>query len=154
MKTVKYKKSKNVDPIKELVDGNWIDLRVPKDIFLKPGQSTVINLEYAFDMPKGIEAIVLPRSSTYKNYSITLLNSMAVMDDTYKGDSDYWRAIVKADKQCIIKANDRVFQFRFQPKMNANWWTKLSFIFTKYRFKEVEHLGNSDRGGIGKTGIN
>ena len=41
-------------------------------------------------MPKGFEAIVAPRSGTYKNYGIMQANSLEIIDNSYSGDEDEW----------------------------------------------------------------
>ena len=39
-------------------------------------------------LPKGYEAIIAPRSSTFKNWGLIQTNSIGVIDSTYNGDND------------------------------------------------------------------
>ena len=71
------------------IDGksDWIDLRAAEDVELKAGEFKLIPLGIAMQLPKGYEAIVAPRSSTYKNFGIRQTNSIGVIDETYCGIS-------------------------------------------------------------------
>lgn len=126
----------------EYIDGksDWIDLRAAETIDLKAGEHKLIPLGIAMKLPKGYEAHVVPRSSTFKNYGIIQTNHMGVIDNTYCGDNDQWFMSVYATRDCHIECNDRICQFRIvknQPKI----------IFT-----ETNHLSSIDRGGFGSTG--
>lgn len=46
---------------------DWIDLRSAKEVTLKAGEYCLIPLGVAIKLPKGYEALVIPRSSTFKN---------------------------------------------------------------------------------------
>ena len=124
------------------VDGksDWIDLRASEDVELKAGEFKLIPLGVAMELPKGYEAHLVPRSSTFKNYGILQTNSCGIIDCSYCGDEDMWRMPVYATRDIVIHQNDRICQFRIvenQPKIT---------------FDEVESLGNADRGGFGSTG--
>ncbi len=124
------------------VDGksDWIDLRASEDVELKAGEFKLIPLGVAMELPKGYEAHLVPRSSTFKNYGILQTNSCGIIDCSYCGDEDMWRMPVYATRDTMIHQNDRICQFRIvenQPKIT---------------FDEVESLGNADRGGFGSTG--
>lgn len=128
----------------EYIDGksDWIDLRAAKDITLKAGEFTLVPLGVAMKLPEGYEALVLPRSSTFKSWGIIQTNSEGVIDETYCGDNDQWMMPVYAMRDTEIKVNDRICQFRIikhQPKIN---------------FIKVESLQGKDRGGFGSTGEN
>lgn len=120
---------------------DWIDLRSAEDVELKAGDFKVIGLGVAMHLPDGYEAIIAPRSSTYKNFGIISANSIGIIDESYCGDNDEWKFPAIALRDTKIKKNDRICQFRIiehQPKV---------------KFDVVEVLGNEDRGGIGSTGI-
>ena len=133
------------DKIEKLryIDGksDWIDLRAAEDITLKAGEFKLIPLGVAMELPKGYEAHVVPRSSTFKNFGVLQTNSMGVIDETYCGDNDQWFFPALAMRDTQIKVNDRICQFRImkhQPQID---------------FEETERLKNSDRGGHGSTGV-
>lgn len=132
------------DKIEKLdyIDGksDWIDLRSAEHIVLKKGEFKLVPLGVAMQLPKGYEAHVVPRSSTYKNFGVIQTNHMGVIDYTYSGDNDQWYMPVLAVRDTEIQVNDRICQFRImenQPKIS---------------FDEVEHLEGPDRGGFGSTG--
>ena len=93
-------------------------------------------------LPKGYEAHIVPRSSTYKNFGIIQANHMGIIDESYCGDNDFWRFPAIAMRDTIIHKNDRICQFRIMKHQ--------PFI----EFEEVEILGEKDRGGFGSTGTN
>lgn len=132
------------DEIEKLtyIDGksDWIDLRCAEETELKAGEFKLISLGVSMELPKGYEAVIVPRSSTYKNFGIIQTNHMAVIDESYCGDNDIWRYPAYALKDTVIHVNDRICQFRIQKHQ------------PKIMFEEVEILGNDDRGGIGSTG--
>lgn len=132
------------DKIEKLtyIDGksDWIDLRAADDIILKKGEFKLIPLGIAMELPKGYEAHVVPRSSTFKNFGIIQTNHQGVIDCSYCGDNDQWFMPVLAIRDTEIHVNDRVCQFRImenQPKID---------------FEEVVSLEGNDRGGFGSTG--
>ena len=77
------------------IDGksDWIDLRAAKDVSLKAGESAFIPLGVGMELPKGYEAHVVPRSSSFKNFGIIQTNSMGVIDESYSGDEDEWKLV-------------------------------------------------------------
>lgn len=126
------------------IDGksDWIDLRAAREVVLKKGDFALIPLGVAMELPKGYEAHVVPRSSTFKNFGIIQTNHMGVIDESYCGDNDQWQFPAYALRDTVIHVNDRICQFRImehQPKIV---------------FEETEKLEHEDRGGIGSTGKN
>ena len=77
----------------ENIDGksDWIDLRASETVELKAGEFKLIPLGVAMELPKGYEAHVVPRSSTFKNYGLLQVNSCGIIDGSYCGDEDMWR---------------------------------------------------------------
>lgn len=55
---------------------NWIDMRAAEDVELKAGEFKLIPLGVAMKLPEGYEAIVAPRSSTFKNFGVLQSNSI------------------------------------------------------------------------------
>ena len=91
-------------------------------------------------LPEGYEAIMAPRSSTFKNWGITQTNSIGVIDSSYCGDNDIWMFPAHATKTVTIPAGTRICQFRIQEEQ------------PKIKFIPVSSLGNEARGGLGSTG--
>lgn len=130
--------------------GDWVDLYANKDIVIEQGERCMIPLGVAMELPKGYEAHVVPRSSTFKTWGIIQTNHMGVIDNSYCGDNDQWHFPAYcldgkwANEKCVpyteIKKGDKICQFRIvkcQPPIE---------------FEEVEELGNTDRNGFGSTG--
>jgi len=124
------------------IDGksDWIDLRAAEDVTLKAGEFKLISLGIAMELPKGYEAHMLPRSSTFKNFGIIQTNHMGVVDESYCGDHDQWVFPAYALRDTEIHINDRICQFRIMEHQPV------------IQFDEVEKLDNPNRGGVGSTG--
>jgi len=144
-----------IERIEAIAKGSWIDLRAAKDVTLKAGEFKLIPLGIAMELPLDYEALLAPRSSTYKNFGIIQTNHLGIIDGFttdengkiipgtgYCGDNDQWLFPAYAMRDTEIKKNDRICQFRIIEKQPV------------IKFVEVESLGNIDRGGIGSTGIN
>ena len=127
----------------EYIDGksDWIDLRASETVELKAGEFKLIPLGIGMKLPKGYEAHIVPRSSTFKNFGIIQTNHQAVIDESYCGDNDQWFYPVYALRDTVIHKNDRICQFRIMKKQ------------PKIKFIEIEKLDDVDRGGIGSTGV-
>ena len=144
METIKIKYFSDEIERLDYIDGksDWIDMRASEEVTLKAGEFKLIPLGVAMQLPKGYEAHLVPRSSTFKTWGIIQTNSMGVVDCSYCGENDMWRMPVYATRDTQIHINDRIAQFRIvknQPQID---------------FVEVESLGNDDRGGFGSTGKN
>lgn len=129
-----------IDKIKKFDNGDWIDLRAAETVELKAGEFKLIPLGVAMELPKGYEAHMVPRSSTYKNFGIIQTNHQAVIDESYCGDNDQWFYPAYALRDTVININERICQFRIVKKQ-----PKITII-------ETGSLNNADRGGIGSTG--
>ena len=132
------------DKIEKLayIDGksDWIDLRASEEVTLKQGEFALVPLGVAMELPKGYEAHIVPRSSTYKHFGVIQANHCGVVDGSYCGDNDMWRMPVIAMRDTQIHVNDRICQFRIMKNQ------------PEILFEEVEHLEGKDRGGFGTTG--
>ena len=137
---IRIKYLADITKIERIGVGDWIDLRAAEDIVMKAGEYRLIPLGVAMELPSGYEALVAPRSSTYKRYGILQANGIGIIDETYCGDGDQWHFPALAMRDTAIRKNDRICQFRIiehQPKVDLI---------------EVKFLGNYDRGGLGSTG--
>ena len=140
MKKIRIKYLRDIKKIERFNTGDLIDLRAAETVTMKAGEYKEIPLGVAMELPKGYEAWVVPRSSTFKKYGVLLVNSVSIIDESYKGDNDEWNFLAYAVRDTTIHKNERICQFRIvahQPLIHL---------------EEVETLGNADRGGIGSTG--
>lgn len=143
MEQIKIKYISNEIEKLRYIDGksDWIDLRASENVVLKQGETRLIRLGVAMELPQGYEAHIVPRSSTFRNFGIIQTNHMGIVDHSYCGDTDEWKYPVLAMRDTEIHINDRICQFRImknQPKLV---------------FEEVEHLQGEARGGFGTTGV-
>lgn len=140
--------------------GDWIDVYANEDVFIPKGEMRLVPLGFAMELPENYEAILAPRSSTFKTWGVVQTNSFGVIDESYKGDGDQWLIpffCLDAKEQlsietqfekpivitgAYIRKGDKIAQFRIQEKMPRKLIT----------ITEVETLGNEDRDGFGHTG--
>lgn len=136
------------DKIEKLtyIDGksDWIDLRVAEDVVLKKGEWKLINLGVSMVLPDGYEAIVVPRSSTFKNFGLIQTNHCGVIDESYGkfSSADVWYVPMLAVRDTEVHINDRICQFRIQKHQ------------PQIVFEEIEPRDDAEaaRGGFGSTG--
>ena len=129
-----------VKRITKIEKGDWIDLYAAKDYIIQKGKNQLIHLGVAMKLPDGYEAIIAPRSSTYKNFGLLQTNHIGVIDNSYCGPNDWWYFSALAyDRDCVIHKGDKICQFRIQQKQPV-------VVF------EETQLTGEDRGGFGSTG--
>jgi len=138
---IKYKND-DTKRIEKLAIGNWIDLSADERVVLFKGEYKLIPLGVAMELPKGFEANICPRSSTFSKFKILQVNSYGVIDNSYNGDNDWWAFGALAMEDTLIEKGSRICQFR------------INSIQPEIEFYEVELLGNKDRNGFGSTGHN
>ena len=137
---IKVKYHSNIYPLEKRENGDWIDLRVAEDVSMKAGEFKLISLGVSMQLPDGYEALIVPRSSTFKNWGVLQTNHCGVIDNSYCGDNDIWMFPALATRDVFIEKNSRICQFRIQQKMQ------------NVSFETVDNLGNPDRKGFGSSG--
>lgn len=156
--------------------GDWIDLRASENAVMHAPQAgtlkrhkvdgkeeshrdvefdfKLIPLGVAMQLPKGLEAVVVPRSSTYKKFGVIQTNHIGVIDNTYCGNDDEWKYPAIAMRDTVINEGDRICQFRIQLSQRATMWQKLKWLLSSgVKIVEVESLGETNRGGFCTTGV-
>ena len=113
---IKYH-NEEIEKIKKIDKGDWIDLRAAEKVELKQGDFALISLGVSMKLPDGYEAHLAPRSSTFKTWGIIQTNSIGVVDNSYSGNNDIWTMPVDATRDTVINVNDRICQFRIMRKM-------------------------------------
>lgn len=153
---VKYIRTTPTVPKLEVTPkGEWIDLTLAERVLMTPGEHRVVSLGLRVKLPKGFEAWIIPRSSTFKKYKMIQSNSFGLVDNAYCGVNDIWGFPCYAPQGCSVKAGTRICQFRIMPSMKAGFWVKLKWLLCrKVEFVEEEYLSNGSmsRGGFGSTG--
>lgn len=139
---IKIKYKPGAHKLEKTDRGDWIDLYTYKDTFLPKDEFIILDLGVAIELPSGYEAILAPRSSTFKRWGLLQANSIGIFDETFCGNDDIWgMPVIALQKDVFIPKDTRLCQFRVfkhQPP--------ISFI-------EVDDLGNENRGGWGSSGV-
>ena len=156
----------------EYIDkGEWIDLKSAKTVKLGAPHATTLSgnrtkrtvefspvllpLGIGMRLPKGYEAVLLPRSSTFKYYGSIVSNSQGVIDSTYCGPEDEWKLPLLPILEGEVKEGEKICQFRIQLSQKATIWQKIKWLFNnKIKFEFVSEYSNEveSRGGFGTTG--
>ena len=129
-----------LERLEKISKGDWIDLRSAEDVVMKAGEFRLISLGISVQLPKGYEAHIVPRSSTFKNFGVIQTNHYGIIDESYCGENDIWKFPAYALRDTEIHKNDRICQFRLFEHMPT------------IEINEVDHLDGEDRGGFGSTG--
>lgn len=122
-------------------NGDWIDLYINEDVTMQAGDFKIIPLGIACKLPDGYEAIIAPRSSTFKRYGILEANGIGVVDSTYCGNDDEWGFPAYATRPVVLEKGTRICQFRIQKNQ------------PRITFNAVNNLSGKARGGFGSTGV-
>ena len=130
--------------LKAIKKGDWIDLAIDEDISVNAGDVVKVPLGLAMKLPDGVEAHILPRSSTFMKTGLLLANSMGVIDNSYSGDDDEWCAVFYATRATFVERGTRLLQFRLANTQDA--------MFVNLELEEVTKLDDANRGGFGSTG--
>ena len=93
----------DIRKIKRIPQGDWIDLRASEDVELRAGEFKLIDLGVSMQLPKGYEAHIVPRSSTYKNFHVVQANGVGIIDNWYSGTNDVWKFPELALKDTVIQ---------------------------------------------------
>lgn len=114
----------------------------------------LLDLGVVIELPKGFEAILLPRSSTFRKWGILQTNSIGEIDQSFCGPNDIWKMPVLATRSITIPKGTPIAQFKIQLSQKATIWQKLRWLFSpKIELVKVDEFYNEDRGGLG-TGSN
>lgn len=139
--TIKCKPAHDYNMPTQAHPREWFDLSTAEDVHLDAGEFKLIDLGVCIEVPEGYEAILVPRSSTFKKYNIIQTNGIGVIDNAYCGDEDWWKMPAFALDPTDIPAGTRIAQFRIQPQQ-----------MTPMCVRKVDKMDNKSRGGFGSTG--
>ena len=138
--------------LKKEEKGDWVDLAVckvaingvmqPDGLSMYPykaGDLVEIYLGVSMKLPRRHSGYILPRGSTFEKTGLLLTNSMGVVDNTYHGDTDEWKAKMWATRDGVIYYGQRVVQFSISK-------------IAPFNLATVDRLTGASRGGYGSTG--
>ncbi|NPA42351.1 MAG: dUTP diphosphatase [Aquificae bacterium] len=123
-------------------DAAGLDLRaaVETPLLLKPMERALIPTGFIFEIPKGYEGQVRPRSGLALKKGITVLNSPGTIDADYRGEVKVI-LINLGQEEVVINRGDRIAQLVIAP-------------VSRVELVEVEEVQSTSRGegGFGSTG--
>lgn len=119
-----------------------MDLRaaIDDELVLKHGEFILVPTNLIFEIPKGYEIQVRPRSGLAAKNGIGILNSPGTIDSDYRGEVKV--ILFNFGKEdFIIKRGDRIAQIILSKSLN-------------FSIEEVEEISTTQRGkgGFGHTG--
>ena len=141
-------KSNNTDPDYFHEGDSGFDFRAnlneEESITIKPGSRKLIPTGLYFEVPRGYELQVRPRSGLALKNGITVLNTPGTVDSNYRGEVKII-LINLGEKDFVITNGDRVAQGVISPVLDKVWG-KLNKV-------GALNASNREKGGFGSTGI-
>jgi len=121
---------------------NYDPLETP-NIVVEVGKVSIIPTGLYFEIPKGYELQVRPRSGLAAKFNITVLNTPGTVDSNYRGEVKII-LINLGETDFQIENGDRVAQGVITPVLTPEW----------SQMVKVNKLSSTDRGegGFGSTG--
>ena len=127
---------------KYATDGSaGFDIRIVKPIALRSTKRGIAQTGLSFEIPKGYEMQIRPRSGLAARYGVTVLNSPGTIDSDFRGEV------------CVILYNAGLSTISF-PKGTRIAQGVICKV-DQAEFEEVDELSETDRGnsGFGSTGV-
>lgn len=95
------------------------DVALPHDVAICPGERVKVNLQIAFDIPKGWQIKMYPRSSLLIKYG--LIQPTSIIDSDYHGDV-HVPMYNPTNETIILRKGDRVAQIEPQKVYDCKSW--------------------------------
>lgn len=141
-------KSSNVDPDYFHEGDSGFDFRadLPENekMILGPGERKLVPTGLYFEVPRGYELQVRPRSGLSLKNGITVLNTPGTVDSNYRGEIKII-LINLSNEDFTVENSDRIAQGVISPVLD-NMWGELNKVSTL-------NTSNRDSRGFGSTGI-
>lgn len=112
-----------------------------EDICIKPGERRLVPTGLSFEIPKGFEGQVRPRSGIALNNGVTVLNAPGTIDSDYRGEVKVL-LINLGSEPFVICNGDRIAQLVIAPCVQADY----TLTGTLERTQRAA-------GGFGSTGV-
>lgn len=111
------------------------------DVTIPPHKVGMVPTNIALKPPRGHFVLIAARSSLQKR-GLMMANGIGIGDEDFAGDNDEYQSALYnfTDEPVEVKKGDRIVQMMVLP-------------FDRVEWKEVDSLGNPDRGGFGSTGV-
>lgn len=98
--------------------GMDVQAAIKAEIFLEPGEISLVPTGFAVAIPPGFELQVRPRSGLACKYGITLVNSPGTIDSDYRGEVKI-ALINLGRKPYTVRRGDRIAQLILAPVLRA-----------------------------------
>ena len=139
--------SNNPDPTFSHEGDSGFDLRafIPEPILLAPGERMAIPTGLFFELQKGTELQVRPRSGLALKQGITVLNTPGTVDSHYRGEIKIILINLDQNSRFKIENGDRIAQGVIMPVFGEG----------KVNLLRTDTLNETERGsdGFGSSGI-
>ncbi len=111
-----------------------------REMWIEPGQRTLVPTGFCLALPVGYEAQIRPRSGLALKHGVSVLNAPGTIDADYRGEIQVL-LINLGDQAFCVRRGDRIAQMVVAPVTLAH-------------YQEVENLDTTQRGsdGFGSTG--
>ncbi len=128
-------------PAYQTKEAAGFDLHSIDEVVIKKGERKLISTGLAFEIEKGFEIQIRPRSGLAYKHGISVLNSPGTIDSDYRGEIKVL-LINLGEEDFKIKRGDRIAQAIIAPVVQA-------------KIIEVDELSDTKRGagGFGSTGV-
>jgi dUTP pyrophosphatase len=121
-------------------DAVGLDVSAAEELILQSGERHAVATGFAFEIPRGYEVQVRPRSGLAMKHGITCLNTPGTIDSDYRGEVKV--ILINLGREPFeIRRGERIAQLVPAPVLRAD-------------FVEASELSNTERGrgGFGSTG--
>ena len=124
------------------------DLLIPDDVILHSGEVEQVNLGFALDLPEGLAAILMPRSSNGKpEFRIALSNTIGLIDSDFK-HAIRANFVLEREGSMYLHQGERFAQLLIIPYVKPNF-NKITAV---EHFRNVEGATQRNGSGFGETG--
>lgn len=124
------------------------DLLIPEDVTLYEGEVVQVNLGFALDLPQGLAAIIMPRSSNGKaEFRVALSNTIGLLDSDFK-HAIRANFVLEREGSMQLHAGERFAQLIIIHYVKPN----LNKVTAAEHFRNVEGTTQRKGSGFGETG--
>jgi dUTP pyrophosphatase len=118
-----------------------MDVYSVEDILINPNERKLISTGLTFEIPRGFEIQIRPKSGLALNHGITILNTPGTLDSGYRGEL----------KVILFNTSNKSYQVKKGEKI-------AQIILAKYEEAEIEETNELTQttraeGGFGSTGL-
>lgn len=136
----------DLEPVRAHELDAGLDLRSKSNVILRKGERVLVGTGVQARIPPRHVGFLIPRSSLSKKH-IVMLNSVGVIDSTYRGELMACLSYVGNEDWTAISGNERIVQLVIVP-------IALPQVLVRYIDEEEWNDTSRGAGGFGSTGTN